>query len=203
MAFGERDAYFHADNCTGQNKNNAMIVYFMWRILTKRHTNITYSFLVGGHTKFSPDWCFGLFKRLYRRTPVSCLADVAAVVNICNLQYSPVGLHRRWLWTSRHVWLDILLCTSCAEIHGIKKYHHFGFASASPSWHCFCQKLCRYKWDTALSPEIHLVARSWWTTSPNSVQGVKWGTTVVPTRQHQAVLLWGAQRYSLCPPSTP
>ena len=35
-----------------------------------------------GHTKFSPDWCFGLFKQRYRRTFVSCLDDVAKVVGI-------------------------------------------------------------------------------------------------------------------------
>ena len=130
---GERDAYFHADNCTGQNKNNTVIAYFMWRILTKRHTNITYSFLVVGHTKFSPDWCFGLFKRLYRRTPVSCLADVAAVVNrsaICNtaqLVCTEDGseLVTTYDWTS-------FFASHMHKIQGIKKYHHFRFASASP-----------------------------------------------------------------------
>ncbi len=35
--------YLHADNCTGQNKNNAMIQYLAWRVLTKRHTKITLS----------------------------------------------------------------------------------------------------------------------------------------------------------------
>ena len=73
--------YLHADNCTGQNKNNAMVQYLMWRILTGRHTNITYSFLVVGHTKFAPDWSFGLFKRLYRRTKVSSIAEIASVVD--------------------------------------------------------------------------------------------------------------------------
>ena len=76
---GETEAYLHSDNCTGQNKN-AMINYLMWGVMRGRHTNITYSFLVVGHTKFSPDWCFGLFKRLFKRTPVNCLADIAADV---------------------------------------------------------------------------------------------------------------------------
>ena len=40
---------------------------------------INMSFLLVGHTKFSPDWCFGLFKRLYKRTRVSCLDDIADV----------------------------------------------------------------------------------------------------------------------------
>ena len=33
-------------------------------------------FLVVGHTKFNPDWCFGLFKRLYWHTDISCLNDI-------------------------------------------------------------------------------------------------------------------------------
>ena len=64
-----------------------MIQYLLWRVLSDRHTNITLSFLVTGHTKFSPDWCFGLFKRLFRRTPVSTIADIARVTEksaVCN-----------------------------------------------------------------------------------------------------------------------
>lgn len=78
---GETDVFLHTDNCTGQNKNNAMVQYLVWRTLTKRHTHITLSFLPVGHTKFSPDWCFGLFKRLYRRTRVGSLQAIAQVAN--------------------------------------------------------------------------------------------------------------------------
>ena len=60
---GETDIFLHADNCTGQNKNSTIINYLMWSAMTQGHTNIMYSFLVVGHTKFSPDWCFGLLKR--------------------------------------------------------------------------------------------------------------------------------------------
>ncbi len=56
-----------------------MVQYLLWRCMTKRHTRITLSFLVVGHTKFSPDWCFGLLKRLYRRTVVGSLMDIAEV----------------------------------------------------------------------------------------------------------------------------
>ena len=38
---GETDVFLHADNYTGQNKNNAMMNYLMWRVMTGRHTNIT------------------------------------------------------------------------------------------------------------------------------------------------------------------
>ena len=45
-SMGEEDVYLHCDNCAGQNKNNAMIQYLLWRVLSDRHTNITLSFLI-------------------------------------------------------------------------------------------------------------------------------------------------------------
>ena len=38
---GEKVVFLHADNCTGQNKNNAMIQYLAWRAATNRHTSLT------------------------------------------------------------------------------------------------------------------------------------------------------------------
>ena len=58
---GETEVYLHADNCTGQNKNSCMIHYLCWRCMTGRHTKATISFMVVGHTKFAPDWCFFCF----------------------------------------------------------------------------------------------------------------------------------------------
>lgn len=51
--------------------------------------------LIPGHTKFAPDWCFGLVKQRTRRAFTSSLFDIAraveesAVVNAAEL----VGLH--------------------------------------------------------------------------------------------------------------
>ena len=129
---GEKHVHLHADNCTGQNKNNTVTSYFMWRVLTGLHTNITYSFLVVGHTKFSPDWCFGLFKRLFKRSQVDCMADVAEVVNqsakcniaqlVCNEDTETVPTYGWATFLSPHF----------QKIVGIKQYHHFRFSAASP-----------------------------------------------------------------------
>jgi hypothetical protein len=78
---GEREVHLHADNCVGQNKNNTMLHYLLWRVLVGLHTRITLSFLVVGHTKFVPDWCFGLLKQCFRCTHVGCLDDITQVVN--------------------------------------------------------------------------------------------------------------------------
>ena len=68
---GEEQVHLHADNCSGQNKNSCMMMYLMWRVLTGRHKRITLSFMLTGHTKFSCDWCFGLFKWLFRKEEVA------------------------------------------------------------------------------------------------------------------------------------
>ena len=85
---GETDVFLHCDNCTGQNKNSTMLHYLLWRCMTGLHTKITLSFLTVGHTKFAPDWCFGLVKHLFRRTKIGSLKDIAQVVDDsaqCNL----------------------------------------------------------------------------------------------------------------------
>ena len=79
----EKVAYLHADNCSGQNKNNAFVQYLVWRTLTGRHDTIEYSFMLVGHTKFSPDSYFGLFKKAFRRSSVSTMMEIASVADCC------------------------------------------------------------------------------------------------------------------------
>ena len=59
---GECAAPLHADNCVGQHKNNDVMWYLMWRVMNGLHDKITITFMPPGHTKFSPDSSFGLFK---------------------------------------------------------------------------------------------------------------------------------------------
>ncbi|RUP48345.1 hypothetical protein BC936DRAFT_144689 [Jimgerdemannia flammicorona] len=71
------------DNCSGQNKNNALIKYLCWRIAVKLHIKITLRFMVAGHTKFSPDGFFGLFKlklRLVLKSEIHTIDQLATVV---------------------------------------------------------------------------------------------------------------------------
>ena len=42
--------------------------------------SITLSFMIVGHTKFSPDSCFGLLKQKFRKTTVNTLHDLCQVV---------------------------------------------------------------------------------------------------------------------------
>uniref|UniRef100_A0A1X7T2F0 DUF7869 domain-containing protein n=1 Tax=Amphimedon queenslandica TaxID=400682 RepID=A0A1X7T2F0_AMPQE len=45
--------HFNADNSTGQNKNNTVIQYLLWRVMTGLNASISISFLPVGHKIFS------------------------------------------------------------------------------------------------------------------------------------------------------
>ena len=77
---GEKFLEVHCDNCVGQNKNNTTILYFGWRVLTGLNSLCSVSFMIPGHTKFGPDWLFGLIKRKYRKTRVSSMHQIESVV---------------------------------------------------------------------------------------------------------------------------
>jgi len=59
-----------------------MMYYLMWRVLTGLHEEVKISFLPVGHTKFSPDWCFGLMKQHFRSTKFGDLDDIVNCVNL-------------------------------------------------------------------------------------------------------------------------
>ncbi|KAK7487250.1 hypothetical protein BaRGS_00021478 [Batillaria attramentaria] len=80
FGMGEKRVQLHCDNCSGQNKNNFLIWYFIWRVVKGLHTEVNINFMPAGHTKFAPDWCFGLLKRAFRRDEVNCLQDLCRVV---------------------------------------------------------------------------------------------------------------------------
>ena len=125
---GETNAQLHADNCGAQNKNSAFIWYYMWRVTSGLHNTINYNFLLPGHTKFAPDWCFGLVKQKTRRTFISSLFDIAraveesAVVNAAEL----VGLHNGTVRVPTYDWVTYLQ-QYFKKLPQIKSYYHFRF----------------------------------------------------------------------------
>ena len=137
---GETFAQLHADNCGAQNKNNAFIWYYLWRVVTGLHRTIDYNFLLAGHTKFSPDWCFGLVKQKTRKTFISSLFDVAravedsASVNVAEF----VGLHNGTVLIPTYDWMSYLQ-TFFRKVPQLKTYHHFRFDSDFPGT-VFCKQ---------------------------------------------------------------
>lgn len=127
--FGEKAVHLTADNCVAQNKNNTTLQYLMYRVLTGLHTKIELSFLVVGHTKFSPDGHFGLIRRRYRRSRVYTYEHLAHLIeessqnghNLCQryIEKGPKSsriIYRDWVgWLSKYF----------KPIPGITGYRHF------------------------------------------------------------------------------
>ena len=129
---GEKTVHLHADNCGGQNKNATMVQYLLWRVMTAQHTEITLSFMIPGHTKFSPDWCFGLLKKRYRRTKVGGLTDLITVVNeSASMNVAQPTGREDGSPIVTYNWQDYF-SSFYTKAKGIKKLHHLRFSSSSP-----------------------------------------------------------------------
>ena len=94
------------------------------------HKSVRLSFMTVGHTKFSPDWCFGLLKQRMRHTKIDCLADIADVitksakVNEAQLVGSQSGevIVKSYEWTG-------FLAPKFKRIKNITKQHHFEYTN--------------------------------------------------------------------------
>ena len=94
---------------------------------------ITLSFLPAGHTKFSPDWYFGLIKQHFQRTEVGCFQDIVnvieqlATVNSAQL----IGRDNEDIIVPAQDWTGFL-APSYKHTTSIKKFHHFIISSTNP-----------------------------------------------------------------------
>ena len=137
---GETHAQIHADNCGVQNKNSTFMWYYLWRVNNEPHNSINYDFLLPGHTKFGPDWCFGLIKQKARRTFISSLFDIARVVkesasvNVAEF----VGLHNGTVHVPTFDWATYL-GQFYKKLANIKSYYHFRFDKEFPGT-VFCKQ---------------------------------------------------------------
>ncbi|XP_061190944.1 uncharacterized protein LOC133199075 [Saccostrea echinata] len=71
--YGEKTASIHFDNCSGQNKYNFVA-------LERLHIIVEYSMMVAGHTKFDPDWHFGVWMVKWRSSTAETMNDIADTV---------------------------------------------------------------------------------------------------------------------------
>ena len=120
--------HLHADNCSGQNKNSFVIWYLLWRCITGLNKTITLSFLIAGHTKFSPDAGFGLVKKEFRKTSVNCLNDIVNVVNASSKMNVAqlVGSENGDSEVPVYKW-DKFLGQFFRKVKNILSYQHFHF----------------------------------------------------------------------------
>lgn len=137
--------------------------YLMWHVLVGLNVEIKMSFLLVGHTKFAPDWCFGLFKRLFRKTKVGCLDDIAAVVEQSATINHPqlVGTHDGTILVPFYNWSEFFDSHMAqTALKGISQMHHFRFSAFNPGV-VFVKNSCTFtpQWQHGQSCWWHVVQR--------------------------------------------
>lgn len=131
---GETNVHLHADNCSGQNKNNFFLWYLAWRVINELHQRITYSFLIAGHTKFAPDRGFGIIEKAYKVNFISSIYELAAMVESNSTGVNKaqlVGTHDNTVIVPVYDWASFL-GGYFNKLPNIKKYHHFRFSKDEP-----------------------------------------------------------------------
>ena len=135
FAQNQEEIFLHADNCVGQNKNNAMIHYLAWRVKVGLSTSCELSFMIPGHTKFSPDRFFGMIKRKYRRTRINTLSQLAEVVDSSTVERRNTAYvigHDSTKPFAYYSWSEYLQ-QNFSVIPRITTYHHFCVSKRFPS----------------------------------------------------------------------
>ena len=105
------------------------------------HLNITYSFLIAGHTKFGPDRHFGMIKKRYKVTYVSSLYELAHMVESSDAGVNAaqlVGTHDGRVVVPVYDWASFLE-TYFRKLPKIKAYHHFRLSKDHPG-KVFCKE---------------------------------------------------------------
>lgn len=131
---GETSVHLHADNCSGQNKNNYFVWYLAWRTILQLHLSVRYSFLIAGHTKFAPDRCFGIIKKLYKQNYISSIYEFANMVESSSTGVNKaqlVGTHDGTVIVPVYDWCSYLE-QYFKRLPNIKSYHHFRFTKDEP-----------------------------------------------------------------------
>ena len=113
--------------------------------------------MITGHTKFSPDPCFGLIKRKFRRTDVSSLDDLVCVVVACNI-CQLVGAQDGSTIVPSRDWAGFL-SSHFRHLDDIKQYHHFRFERDRPG-------VVFLKKTATVEEEQQVLLRGVWSPSP-------------------------------------
>jgi hypothetical protein len=109
--------------------------YFAWRVWSGLNRKIEVSFMLVGHTKFAPDWAFGLLKQRFKRSKVGCLDDLARVVNdSAKINHTQlVGREDGTIIVHQYDWANFFKDYFRRQaFDGIKALHHLTFRADKP-----------------------------------------------------------------------
>ncbi|XP_055999276.1 uncharacterized protein LOC125655365 [Ostrea edulis] len=129
FGLGEKECHLHCDNASGENKNKFMLAYLLWRTLSGKHSQIHLHMQVPYHGKSLVDAGFAYIKKLYRRSEVDSLDQLASVVRKSATSNEVVvfgGADGEWLdWKT-------FASNYFIPFKGIRKFRHFAFQADKP-----------------------------------------------------------------------
>ena len=84
--------------------------------------------MIVGHTKFSPDWCFGLLKQRLRHCEYNCLDDIVREVELsADVNHAQlVGTQSGEILVPMYNWSSFFQ-PHFKPLPHLKRYHHFNF----------------------------------------------------------------------------
>ena len=105
----------------------------MWRILTGQHRKLEFSLMEAGHTKFSPDWHFRLWKMKWRHITAETLPEIFFSVsrssrNGHNLPQLVQNSEKPVVFYSWSAYFDEFF----KKLPNMRKYHHFKMMAEVP-----------------------------------------------------------------------
>jgi hypothetical protein len=185
-----------ADNCSGQNKNRTMIHFLCWLVHFQGYHFIRLSFMVVGHTKFSPDRVFGLIKMTWALQEVETYARALEVFAMPSERNIVIDVRN----IPCHNWKEFFEGgfygkSKLLSCDGISTHHHFEICSLAPAYGlCMWKKVEGYthKNGDALSPADRTIYRN-----------VLLGSKAAPTALVQPQFINGFKNYSHLEAPTP
>eukprot|EP00835_Amoeboradix_gromovi_P006429 NODE_753_length_4542_cov_0.261535.p4 type:complete len:139 gc:universal NODE_753_length_4542_cov_0.261535:3816-4232(+) len=117
-----------ADNCVGQNKNNTIVKLLCWLRVSGVCESIQLTFMIKGHTKFSPYSCFGDVKKKFYSQDVYTVGQIKEVVESSSTSNSKCIEFPAKHFNGYRSKLD----TFFNDISGIASYQSFIFKSSRP-----------------------------------------------------------------------
>ena len=130
-----RRIHVFMDNTCATNKNWYTMAWAMEMVRQKRLDFIRISFLIAGHTKFSPDLVFARIAQTYNRSDVFCTEDLKQVI----AAHADVVVDEGEIV---HDWRTNL--TKYSKLPGIRSLHDFVFTVSASTNKLVCKvrKLC-------------------------------------------------------------
>ncbi|XP_052237936.1 uncharacterized protein LOC127849258 [Dreissena polymorpha] len=130
---GEKHAEIHFDNAVGQNKNHTVIWYAMWRTLTGLHETMSLNCMITGHTKFAPDYHFGIWKLKWRSSNAETMEEIAGSVTASsksghNVPQLVQDDNKPVVFFAWKTYLEQFF----KPLKNITKYHHFTMDPSKP-----------------------------------------------------------------------